>query len=174
MNKLAIKIPLSVLAIVAVLFSLPSYAGDVTVKWQEPAKFTDIDAAEQPKDGFQAALFKNFDNVFTELARKLPDAVRWEVTVTDLDLAGEVLPDRTGRNRRIVKPLFRPAISFSYRLVDSQDKIIKEATVDLKDPLFMSRSPTQIGLNTKPFPYEEFMINQWFEQQQNQHILPSK
>ena len=150
-------------------------AGEVDVKWQEPAKFTDIRSAEQDKDQFEAALFKNFDGIFAELAKKLPDGVRWQVTITDLDLAGEVKPAlSTGRQMRIVKQIDRPAISFTSKMADAQNQVINEAQVDLRDPSFLSRSATLIGKDRKLYPYEEFMINQWFEREQSSKVFPQK
>jgi len=52
--------------------------------------------------------------------------------------------------------------------------VIKEDKVDISDSAFMSRSAVMSGLNTKPYPYEEFMLNQWFAQQQNLKILPTR
>jgi hypothetical protein len=157
-------------------FSPSVFAGDATVKWQEPAKFTDIDPGEQEKDKFEANLFRSFDKIFQGLAQKLPENYQWQITITDLDLAGEVrpVPSRSGRPVRDVKTNDRPAISFQYKLLDAQNNVIKEDNVDLKDPMFMSRSPVIVGLTTKPFPYEEYMISQWFDQQQNQKLLPGK
>jgi len=156
------------------LTSLPALAGDVSVNWQQPANFADIDPGEQPKDQFEANLFKDFDAIFAGLASKLPDHYHWEVTVTDLDLAGRVIPSvgNAGRAMRVVNSNDRPAISFEYKLIDAQNKIIKQDKVDLKDPNFLSRSRALVGVRTKPFPYEEYMLNRWFEEQQNQKILP--
>jgi Protein of unknown function (DUF3016) len=156
--------------------SLPVWAGDVSVKWQNPDNYTDINPAEQDKDKFDANLFKSFDNIFSNLAQKLPDNYHWQITVTDLDLAGDVRPAKAGAGKlmREMKPGYRPAMSFDYKLTDDKNNVVKEGKVDIKDPTFMSRSPKLLGVNVKPFPYEEFMINQWFAQQQDQKILPTK
>jgi hypothetical protein len=175
MNKITIILSLMVVSLMG-LVCVSANAGDVAVNWQAPDNFTDIDPAEQPKDKFEANLFKNFDAIFAGLASKLPDNYHWEVTVTDLDLAGMVKPSarNAGRAMRVVNPIDRPAISFEYKLMDDQNKLVKEAKVDLKDPNFMSRSRVIVGVRTKEFPYEEYMINRWFEEQQNQKVLPTK
>lgn len=165
----------ALLAIMSFTVLTVATAGEVEVKWQEPAKYTDIRAGEQDKDKFEAALFRNFDGIFAELAKKLPDGVRWQVTITDLDLAGEVKPvPSTGREMRIVKQIDRPAISFTSKMVDAQNKLINEAKVDLKDLNFLSRSATITGKDRKLYPYEELMINQWFERQQSSRVFPQK
>ncbi|PRC94945.1 DUF3016 domain-containing protein [Solimicrobium silvestre] len=169
MNKL-------LLVVAAIFISCTAFAGEVTVKWQEPEKYTDIQSGDQDKGKFEADLFKNFDSIFAELARKLPDNTVWQITVTDLDLAGEVRPSMRGSGveMRVVKPIYRPAIMFEYKLLDAQNKVLKEAKVDLKDLGFMSRPASIIGRDRKLYPYEEYMIRQWFEQQQMQKILPGK
>ncbi|MET3105384.1 hypothetical protein AAKU58_000193 [Oxalobacteraceae bacterium GrIS 1.18] len=163
-----------ILALTVGLFTVPAFAADVSVKWQDPAKFTDIDPADQDKDKFEAHLFKSFDNIFAELARELPENYHWQITVTDLDLAGEVRPRPNGQPLRKIESGYRPAITFEYKLMDSKNVLVKQDTVDLKDPTFLSRSPQLLGVNTKPFPYEEYMIRQWFDQQQYQKVLPRK
>jgi len=179
MNKLINRtiqtLAASVLIALAAIGATVANAGEVTVTWQEPGKYTDIRAGEQNKEQFEAALFKNFDGIFAELAKKLPDGVHWQVTVTDLDLAGDVMPIGTsGREMRIVKQNDRPAISFTSKLLDADNKVINEAQVELKDPNFFSRSAAIIGKDRKTYPYEEFMINQWFERQQNSLVFPKK
>jgi hypothetical protein len=155
--------------------SATASAGEVEVTWKEPAKFTDIRPAEQDKDKFEAALYRNFDGIFAELAKKLPDGVRWHVTITDLDLAGEVKPViSSGQDMRVVTQADRPAITFSSRMVDAQNQLINEEQVDLKDLNFLSRSANIIGNDRKLYPYEEFMISQWFERQQSSKVFPQK
>ena len=175
MNKNAIILAVAVASLMS-FTGLPAMAADVSVNWQQPANYTDIEPAEQPKEQFEANLFTNFDAIFAALARKLPDNLHWEVTVTDLDLAGRVIISAAdaGRAMRVVKPNDRPAISFEYKLINEKNKIIKEDKVDLKDPNFLSRSRGLIGDRSKPYPYEEYMINRWFEEQQNQKILPTR
>jgi hypothetical protein len=170
------KIAVFLSVVLATLVNFPVFAGEATVKWQEPAKFTDIDPAEEQKDKFEATLFKDFDNIFAELAQRLPDNYRWQVTITDLDLAGDARPTigGAGRKMREIKPNYPPSITFEYKLFDAQNNLLKQDKVDLKDLNFMSRPAAVIGLRTKPFPYEEYMISQWFDQQQNQKIFPSK
>lgn len=172
-----IRIALVAVAMMAAgMFSMPAWSADVQVVWQEPAKYADINPGEEEKDKFEATLFVEFNKIFAGLAQNLPDGDHWEVTITDLDLAGEVRqPTQAGgRLIRSVKATDRPAITFTYKLTDAQGQLVKQDTVDLKDPAFMSRSPKLIGLRDKPFPYEEYMIKRWFEEQQNQKVLPPK
>jgi len=170
MNKFAIIF----LMLLGSLVSVSALAGDVTVKWQNPANYTDIDPGEEDKTTFEAHLFTSFQQIFADLAQTLPDNYHWEVTVTDLDLAGDARPRAKagGQELRVLSPASRPAISFEYTLTDSQGKVVSHAQVDLKDANYLSRSPRVVGVGNKPFPYEEFMINQWFVQQQSQKIFP--
>jgi len=158
------------------LWAQTALAADVKVNWQDPSKYTDINPAEQNKDEFERNLFNAFNGMFAALGQKMPDNLHWEITVTDLDLAGEVRqpPAASGQLMRVVRNTDRPAITFSYKLTDAQGQLVKQDTVDLKDPTFMARSPKMIGLRIKPYPYEQYMINRWFEEQQNQKLLPVK
>jgi len=65
-------------------------AGGVTVKYQDPDKFTDVPFWEQDRD----QVLKELTTHFEALARQLPANQQLSITVTDIDLAGRVEPRR--------------------------------------------------------------------------------
>src|SRR5690606_26810573 len=65
-------------------------AGEVSVQWQQPEKFTDIRPVNDTRKAYRERILRKFDSFFAELADRLPEGYKWEVTVTDLDLAGDV------------------------------------------------------------------------------------
>lgn len=149
-------------------------AGEVKVNWQEPDKYTDIRPGNETRAGFQGRVFKDFDQMFAELAKKLPDGYLWEVTVTDLDLAGEVRPmfARTLNDIRVIKELYWPRMSFSYTLKDPQGKLVVSAKEQIKDMNFMSHVGVYAGYSN--FQYEERMLHDWFDKQQKAKVFPGK
>lgn len=160
--------------VVSHMLAAAAFAGDAKVTWQEPEKFTDIRPGNETGAGFQERVLKDFDQFFVDMAKKLPEGYRLDVTVTDLDLAGDVngLYSRMGRDIRIVKEIYWPRMSFSYTLKNSKDELIASGSEQLKDMNFMSGS-AMLSRSTS-FGYEEKMLNDWFNQQQKKKIFPTK
>lgn len=160
-------------ALMATLIS-PAFAGEAKVTWQEPEKFTDIRPGNETRDGFQARVFKDFGQIFSDLAKKLPDGYQLEIIVSDLDLAGDVngLYATRARDIRIIKELYWPRMSFSYTLKDANNALLASGKEELKDMNFMSR----VGISTgnSSFNYEETMLRDWFNKQQREKIFPAR
>ena len=65
-------------------------AGGVSVKYQDPDKFSDVPFWEQDRD----QVLKELTTHVESLARQLPANQQLSITVTDIDLAGRVEPRR--------------------------------------------------------------------------------
>ncbi len=149
-----------------------AYAGEAKVTWQNPDSYTDVRPASESKTGFQSRVFKTLDGVFDSLAKQLPDGYKLQITVTDLDLAGDVKPMRGGmQDVRVIKDIDWPQISFSYVLSDPQGKQVAAAKEELRDINFRSG----VSINTgNSFYYEEAMLKDWFKKQQDKKLFPAK
>jgi len=158
----------------ACAFTGVASAGEVKVTWQDPDKYTDIRPSSETKEAFQAEVFSALGKVFADMAKKLPDDVKWDVIVTDVDLAGDVRPMmRAGMNDiRIVKEIYWPRMSLTYTMTDGGGKVIAEGKDDIKDMNFMSNSMLPSSSNS--FQYEEKMLQDWFKKQQRDKKFPSK
>ena len=73
-----------------------AWAGTAKVTWDDPDSYRDVRAAEENQTRFERRVFDGLEAHFQELAEKLPENHVLEVTVKDLDLAGEVLPINIG------------------------------------------------------------------------------
>ena len=157
-----------------IALSALAQAGEVKLTWQEPEKYTDIRPSNETRDGFQARVIQELGTVFANLAKKLPDGVTWDVTVTDVDLAGEVRPlmHRATSDIRIVKDFYWPRVAFSYVVTDAQGRVIGQGKEDLKDMSFMFGGRSASGRTS--FHYEERMLRDWFTRQQRDKLLPSR
>jgi len=158
----------------AIVMTAQVQAGEVKVTWQEPEKFTDIRPGNESKSGFQARMIKELDLIFADLAKKLPDAYQWDVTVTDVDLAGDVRPffRNTVDDIRVIKDLYWPRMTFSFDLKDEKGKSVASGTENVKDMNFLMRSGLATGNSS--FRYEEQMLRDWFAKQQRDKIFPSR
>lgn len=150
-----------------------THAGDAKVTWQEPGQYADIRPGNEAPDAFQARVFKEFEKTFSDLARKLPDGYLLEITVTNLDLAGDAnrVTSTTARDFRIIEKNDWPRMSFNYTLRDATSAVLVSGKEDLKDMNFMSQS----GLlaDNSSFNYEKRMIKDWFKKQQKQKRFPA-
>lgn len=149
-------------------------AAGVKVTWQEPEKFTDVRPTTETREAFLADVTHELDRVFEDLAKKMPDKLLWEITVTDLDLAGEVRPVFARRvgDVRVVKELYWPRITLSYTLKDEQGQTVASGKEELRDMNFMMRLGVPSG-HTR-FQYEEQMLKDWFRKLQKNKVLPTR
>jgi len=139
-----------------------AYAADVKVEFKEPKKFTDIKAGNEPKGAFERRILAGFEQIFADLAAKLPEGYSWNIVVTDIDLAGDVnyMFTQSGQDIRVVKDIFFPRVNFSYELLDANKKVVLSDELKLKDMGFMSRS--NISRN-QVLDYEKDMLERWFK-----------
>jgi hypothetical protein len=151
-----------------------AFGGQAKVTWLAPEKYTDIDPGNESRDNFKQRVFKEFNAIFSELAKELPDGDQMEITVTDLDLAGEVnrRHNRQNQDIRIVKEIYWPRIVFSYTVKNAKNELISSGKEDIKDMNFMSSIGTYSAKTS--FNYEEKMLKDWFRAQQKINKFPSK
>ena len=84
-------------------------AANVEITWENPKEYADVKPSNESRKHFRERVFRKLDEHFVELAEKLPDGQTLMVTVTDLDLAGQVWPasfvgfGNSGSDVRLIK-----------------------------------------------------------------------
>lgn len=159
-----------VLMAVAMVFPASALAGEALVEWKHPEKYTDIRSGDQSVEGMRKSIAKSLGGEFSGLAAQLPPGYRLSVTVTDLDLAGEVdpIPMRTMNEIRVLKDIYFPRMVFDYRLEDPAGAVLLEQSgVVLDDMQYMSAIRTT--RSGESFYAERKMIRDWF----NKQVLPN-
>ncbi len=159
--------------VTASICACTAYAGSAKVTWQEPDNYTDIREGNDLRDSFRQALFSEFELLFADLARQLPDGCVFDVSVTDVDLAGEVNPMHFGlwRDIRVFKPLYWPRMSFDYKLTDGMGQMLVSGHEDIKDMAFFDRI---VQLRLTRFSFEQRMLRDWFRKMQREAKFPEK
>lgn len=148
-----------------------AFAGEAKVTWQAPDKYTDIREGSELRESFRTKLFQDFELIFDDLAKQLPDGYLFEITVTDVDLAGELgwMHGASWKDIRIFKNIYWPRMSFSYTLKDADQGLLVSGKADVKDLAFLSHG----GRPGKTrFGYEERMLKDWFKNQQWERKFP--
>ncbi|MEP0354706.1 MAG: DUF3016 domain-containing protein [Paraglaciecola sp.] len=149
-------------------------ATQVEVQWLNPEKYRDVRPTSEPRKRFRESTFKKLDAYLQELSFRLPAGSKLLMTVTDLDLAGQVLPasfaglGHGSSEIRIINAVDIPRMSFSYQLMSSTGEILQETDVNLKDMSFMNRMPQSFRSDT--LGYEKSMLKRWFNKEFNQQI----
>ncbi|MGB0892874.1 MAG: DUF3016 domain-containing protein [Parashewanella sp.] len=135
-------------------------SGAVTILWQHPDKFRDIEASNQLQTKFQQRIFDTLTKALNKSASKvLTQDQKLSLTVTDVDLAGEVRPTfgASPDDIRIVKDLYPPRINFSYVVTQDGNEIIS-GTEKLRDLGFLDRIHPALD---RPFSYETSLLTTW-------------
>lgn len=139
---------------------------EVEVTWQNPEKYRDVRPANESRKRFANNTFKTLDEYLVELAESLPDGQKLLITVTNLDLAGEVWPasfvglGHSGSDVRLIKGIDIPRMAFSYQLLGPTGEVLQQGEEKLKDMSFQDRANR--FFDSEPLRYEKNMLRQWF------------
>ena len=150
------------------LLSIPSFAkAEVEITWENPEKYRDVRPTNESRKRFRENTFKKLDTYIADLAEQLPDGQKLQLTVTNLDLAGQVWPasfvglGHGASDVRLIKSIDIPRMEFSYKLLDKTGQVVQEAVVKLKDMSFQNRHNQFFG--SESLRYEKNMLKDWFE-----------
>lgn len=140
-------------------------ASPVQVTFVSPEKFTDAkDAYMESERGRDALLEELKQHLVTRGAAYLAAGQRLEITVTDVDLAGDFEPWRgpSFHDVRIVKDLYPPRISLQFRLLNAEGTVLSEGKRDLQDLGYLMNLalPT-----TDHLRYEKDMLGSWLRRE---------
>lgn len=130
-------------------------AGRVEVTWSEPEKYADIGHSPADRESALQALGAHLQ----KLARRLPDGQTLQLTVTDVDLAGEPVL-RPAREVRILRGRADwPTMSLRYTL-SGPAGTLRSGEARLSD---MNYGFTSLRRPDEALGYEKRMIDTWFE-----------
>ena len=146
----------------------PTQAAEVKITWEEPESYSDVRPTNESRKRFRERTLQELEEHIVDLASDLPESQVLSMTVTNVDLAGQVWPsqfvgfgDGAGSDVRIIKRVDIPRMTFSYSLANADGQVILSGEdVKLKDMDFME---SNIRRNrTESLSYEKAMLNDWF------------
>lgn len=158
------KLIVSVL-VLSVLAAAPVFAkkkeekpSNVTVNFKDSDKFTDARSSFGfgTDEGYLEMLADHLKEV---AGQKLAAGQKLEVTFTDVDLAGEFLPTGRADQIRVIKELFMPRLTFTFKLTDASGATVKEGERKITDMNFMSNLSV-IG-RSEPLFYDKALLTDW-------------
>lgn len=181
MNKLRIFSCLSCAAAVGLLAVFaPTQAAEVKITWEEPESYSDVRPTNEARKRFRERTLNDLEAHISELASGLPESQVLSMTVTNVDLAGQVWPSQfvgfgngAGNDVRIIKRIDIPRMTFSYSLSNADGQVIQRGDqVQLKDMDFME---SNIRRNrTESLSYEKAMLDEWFADTFSAQVAQSK
>lgn len=148
--------------------SAPSLWADSKISWDKTDQYTDIEAAEENQKKFEDRFFKSLEKHLDGLAKSLPKGQKLWIKMTDVDLAGRVLPAQplgsvSPRDIRVVKHFYFPELEFSYHLSDADGKVLKSGDAKIKDMSFSDRLRTR-SQKRDAFDYEKRLLSDWYKE----------
>ena len=138
----------------------------VEVVYVDAEKFTDVrDGFYGTDAGRENTLNLIKEHLVTQAERQLAAGQKLTVTFTDIDLAGDYEPWRSGQwaDVRIVKDIYPPRMVFSFRLTGADGKVIKEEKRDLRDMAFMMK--ITMGFRDDPLRHEKALLDDWLSEE---------
>jgi hypothetical protein len=106
----------------------------ISVVFVEPDKFTDVGYSEAER-GSRAILLQLQRFIVETAARYLPESMRLEIKITDIDLAGDFETFRGPQfdHVRVNKSIYPPRIALEFRVSDGTEQTVKEGKRTLID-----------------------------------------
>jgi len=140
--------------------------GPVSVKWDDPAKFTEIRQSSNRFEAERGDWVQQLARYLqTTAAKPLQPGQTLDVTLVDIKRAGDYEPwhGPRGRDIRIMRDIYPPRISLQYTLKDATGRIVSEGDARLSDSGYLHN----LGLksDSDPLRYEKRLIDDWVKRQ---------
>ena len=134
-------------------------ASNVTVTFHESEKFTDARSSfnSETDEHYLKTLSAHLQKTASRL---LPAGQKLEVTINDIDLAGDFIPGRLSANDvRVIKEIYIPRVKLSFKVLDADGKVVKEGDRKLSDLNFMM-NPGLVDRG-EPLFYDKALLTDW-------------
>ena len=157
----------SVLLVSAALFAAGAQAADpprVEVTFGDLSKFTDFRVStmsnQKEREGLAHELRRHLER---EAPLRIPADMRLQLSITDVDLAGDYRLGGVGPNEvRVVKDMYPPRISLDFKLLRADGAVEKEGHRELRDSSFMwGSSPT----SAESLRFEKSLLDGWLQKE---------
>jgi hypothetical protein len=137
-------------------------ASAVTVAFKAPERFADVKGSCFGPDDQTAPHLSELERYIRETGQRyVPAGGALAVTVTDIDLAGELEPPVRLAQRceaRVFRDIFPPRITLEFRLTDAEGRTVKSGPRALTDAWYLTRVDLPIG---EPLRHEKRLLREW-------------
>jgi hypothetical protein len=145
--------------------SLPA-DGPVDVQWTDPAQFSEILHSGNRWEARRGNWVQDLAQYLRKRAStRLPAGARLEVTITDIERAGDFEPWHGARTDsiRYMRDIYPPRIALDFKLVGADGSVLAQGSRKLSDLGYLQRAtrPT----DTDPLRYEKQLIDDWLREE---------
>ena len=141
-------------------------SGPVSVRWNDPADFTELRHSRNRSDAERGSWLTDLAEYLRKRAEaQLPNGERLELTIVDIDRAGDYEPwlGMRYQDTRIVRDIYPPRMTLQVKHFDASGNLVSEGERKLSDPAFLLSS-TPIN-ESDPLRYEKRMIDSWLRKE---------
>lgn len=141
--------------------------GPVAVRWEDPQTFSEIRYSRNTSESRRGNWVEQLAAHLRKQAQpRLAAGERLEVTITDIDLAGEYEPWLGPQfyDTRLIRDLYPPRIALRFKRVAADGTTLAEGERRLSDPGFLMSSSTT-GSSSDPLRFEKHLIDRWLRRE---------
>ncbi|QDA57622.1 DUF3016 domain-containing protein [Thermomonas aquatica] len=145
--------------------ALPA-SGPVSVQWNDPATFAELRYSRNRWDAERGSWLTDLAQYLRKRAEtQLPAGERLELTITDVDRAGDYEPWHGVQHQdvRIIRDIYPPRMTLQVRHFDASGALVSEGERKLSDMAFLI-GPTPLN-DSDPLRYEKRMIDSWLRRE---------
>ena len=141
-------------------------SGPVSVRWNDPATFTELRYSRNRWESERGGWLTDLAEYLRKrAATQLPNGERLELTIVDVDRAGDFEPWHGAQHQdtRIVRDIYPPRMTLQVKHYDASGALVSEGERKLSDPAFLiGTNPIN---NSDPLRYEKRMIDSWLRKE---------
>ena len=141
-------------------------SGPVGVHWNDPATFTELRHSRNRWESERGPWLTDLAEYLRKrAATQLPNGERLELTIVDVERAGEFEPWHGAQHQdtRIVRDIYPPRMTLQVKHFDASGALVSEGERKLSDPAFLiGTNPIN---NSDPLRYEKRMIDSWLRKE---------
>lgn len=140
--------------------------GSVQVAWHDPGSFREVTYGRDLIDTRRGTWIEQLaSHLRTQAERRLTPGERLDVTLLDVDRAGEYEPWLGPRydDVRMMRDIYPPRITLDFRRLDASGGVIDEGRRQLSDVAYLSRAG--IDRDNDPLRYEKRLLDDWLRRE---------
>ena len=143
--------------------ALPS-EGPVSVAWNDPASFTELRTSSSQRAAEGSWLTDLAKYMRKQAAANLPPGNRLQLTIVDIDRAGQFEPWRGPQMQdvRIIRDIYPPRMTVRFRETDPDGAMVSEGERKISDLGFTLSPPFN---EIDPLRYEKRMVDDWLQRE---------
>ncbi len=133
----------------------------VSVSWTDPAQFTETKYGRPFRQPEPEIWLTEFQKTLVKRAgATLKPGQHLEVTITNVDLAGQVEPfhGSGATDVRVVKSIYPPEIDLSFTLTGADGQVLDSGERKLRDPAFLDRGSAS---RSDAYRFEKRLLEDW-------------